>query len=337
MEAGSNFPNNGGSLHLADNFKAAWNQNHLHLIIMPTEKCNFRCVYCYEDFKIGKMKPDVLSGVKNLIRTRVPTIKSLEINWFGGEPTVALDTVLEVMETAKSVCREHNVYLRAGMTTNGFLLTADAYRALVDNYVVDYQISLDGPAEFHDTTRLQANGKGSFEQIMANLDAIYQLPIEAGEILLRLHLTRKNEYVLNDFAQWLEIRYGQDKRFRFTLQPVENLGGDADLSELVLENQERGWGENSHPVPSDEETSGMERKHDDTYVCYAAKANSFVLRADGRVGKCTVALNNDYNTIGELKPDGSLSLDEAKTARWFRGWSTQNQADLACPAASVFL
>jgi uncharacterized protein len=24
------------------------------LIILPTEKCNFRCSYCYEDFMIGK-------------------------------------------------------------------------------------------------------------------------------------------------------------------------------------------------------------------------------------------------------------------------------------------
>lgn len=27
----------------------------LHLIILPTEQCNFRCKYCYESFKKGKM------------------------------------------------------------------------------------------------------------------------------------------------------------------------------------------------------------------------------------------------------------------------------------------
>lgn len=27
---------------------------NLRLIIMPTEQCNFRCRYCYEDFKLGK-------------------------------------------------------------------------------------------------------------------------------------------------------------------------------------------------------------------------------------------------------------------------------------------
>ena len=29
--------------------------NYLELSIMPTEKCNFRCVYCYENFEKPKM------------------------------------------------------------------------------------------------------------------------------------------------------------------------------------------------------------------------------------------------------------------------------------------
>lgn len=33
------------------------------LIILPTEKCNFRCTYCYEDFLISKMKEPVQIGV----------------------------------------------------------------------------------------------------------------------------------------------------------------------------------------------------------------------------------------------------------------------------------
>jgi molybdenum cofactor biosynthesis enzyme MoaA len=25
------------------------------LILLPTERCNFRCTYCYEDFVLGRM------------------------------------------------------------------------------------------------------------------------------------------------------------------------------------------------------------------------------------------------------------------------------------------
>jgi uncharacterized protein len=313
-------------------FTNAWRPDHLHLILMPTEKCNFRCVYCYEDFKVGRMAAETVESVKKLIALRAPDLKSLEINWFGGEPTVALDIVRKVMDHAAVTCDRHDVRLRAGMTTNGYLLDGQAYGDLVRRKVVDFQISVDGPQEFHDRTRLQANGKGSFERIFANLHEIKERS-ERGEILIRVHMTRKNSDAIPGFADWLKTEFGDDDRFSFTLQPVENLGGDADLSDLVLPKADRLWGENSVPSKTD---GGMERAHDDRYVCYAAKANSFVIRADGRIGKCTVALNRDYNTIGQLRPDGTLALDEPKTRRWLEGWTTGEQPALGCPAAALF-
>jgi uncharacterized protein len=63
------------------NWASAWAEDHLHLILMPTEKCNFRCIYCYEDFSIGRMGRPVIEGVKALIRRRLPSLSSIEINW----------------------------------------------------------------------------------------------------------------------------------------------------------------------------------------------------------------------------------------------------------------
>lgn len=318
---------------LPGDFAAAWDDGHLHLIIMPTERCNFRCVYCYEDFSVGKMKTPVIAGVKALLDRRVPRLRSLEINWFGGEPTVALGVLFDIMAHAQALCGRHGVRLRAGMTTNGFLLAAPVYRDLVAHAVTDFQISLDGPKEMHDATRVQANAQGSYDRIMANLAEILATPAE-GEILLRVHLTRKNQAAIPLFVEALKAQFGGDRRFRFTIQPVENLGGGADLSELVIDNHERGWGENSQPAEPAE--GSMERKHDATYVCYAAKANSFVIRSDGRIGKCTVALASDYNLLGRLNEDGTLALDEAKLNRWFGGWTSRETSALACPAASIF-
>lgn len=35
----------------------------LELILMPNEDCNFRCVYCYEDFVKSEMKETVQKGI----------------------------------------------------------------------------------------------------------------------------------------------------------------------------------------------------------------------------------------------------------------------------------
>lgn len=36
----------------------------MHLIVLPTEACNFRCTYCYQDFSRGNMSRDVVNGLK---------------------------------------------------------------------------------------------------------------------------------------------------------------------------------------------------------------------------------------------------------------------------------
>lgn len=316
------------------NCGAAWSQDHLHLILMPTEKCNFRCVYCYEDFSIGRMERPVIEGVKALIWRRAPSLSSMEINWFGGEPTVAADIVLDIMAAAQDAARAHGVKLRGGMTTNGFLLTGQRYAELHSHGVRDYQITLDGPKDFHDHTRLQANGKGSFDTIWANLLAIKNISAD-GEILLRVHLTARNADVIPDFVQEIEKTFAGDPRFQFHLQRIEALGGPNDISDLVMPSEGPQWGHRAG-APS-EQSASLERGHEPDYVCYAAKPNSFVIRADGRVGKCTVALKSDNNCIGSIRSDGTMEIDARKLAPWLSGWKTQEQASLACPAVSVFV
>lgn len=45
------------------------------LIILPTERCNFRCSYCYEDFMIGKMKEPVVAGLERLWSAEFPSFR----------------------------------------------------------------------------------------------------------------------------------------------------------------------------------------------------------------------------------------------------------------------
>ena len=58
--------------------------DQMHLILMTTEQCNFRCTYCYQHFVKGKMKPEVVKGVKELVNERAKTLSNLHISWFGG-------------------------------------------------------------------------------------------------------------------------------------------------------------------------------------------------------------------------------------------------------------
>jgi hypothetical protein len=93
------------------------------LIILPTEKCNFRCTYCYEDFLIGKVKEPVLVGIERFLGRRIPELKELALDWFGGEPLMAKNVVLRIAAHAFRRCQDNGVSFRGGLTTNAYVLT----------------------------------------------------------------------------------------------------------------------------------------------------------------------------------------------------------------------
>src|SRR5947209_19415198 len=77
----------------------ALDPKRLHLILLPTEQCNFRCTYCYEDFSIGRMNPETIQGVKRLIDRRLEGLGFLSVSWFGGEPLLACDIIEDISES----------------------------------------------------------------------------------------------------------------------------------------------------------------------------------------------------------------------------------------------
>ena len=170
-------------------FAAAFSNDILHLIILPTEQCNFRCTYCYEDFSIGTMKRPVVNGVKSLLAKRIPSLRQLHIAWFGGEPLLALPIVEEISSFAQTRMQDvADIAYTAEMTTNAFRLDSPTAERLHGLGIRHYQITLDGPEEFHDKARVRRNGKGSFNQIWGNLLSVRSssLPIS---VCLRVHVT----------------------------------------------------------------------------------------------------------------------------------------------------
>ncbi|HKP37373.1 MAG TPA: radical SAM protein, partial [Pyrinomonadaceae bacterium] len=170
------------------------NTRILELILLPTEKCNFRCTYCYEDFEMGRMSPEIILGIKNLILNRANDLDRLQLSWFGGEPLAALDVVLEVSGfAAQLAAKKSHLNYRAHMTTNASLLDPATFDKLVDVGVLDYQITLDGPREIHNQTRVQAGGGGTFDRIWNNLLAIRATNLPAS-IHLRIHFDSETAY-----------------------------------------------------------------------------------------------------------------------------------------------
>jgi uncharacterized protein len=330
------------------------------LIILPTEKCNFRCTYCYEDFLIGKMREPVLAGIERFMERRIPELAELSIHWFGGEPLMAKEVVLRLSSHASRLCREHGVSLSGAMTTNAYVLDSALFAELLSYDQRFFQITLDGWSDAHDAVRRMANGRGTFERIWENLKATKESP-ENFDILIRIHVRRDNYESLKTLLDNIAMTFGGDPRYSLDFEHLRNLGGEGgktvDRPMSVAELREVEVGLRDHytaalaalapagPQHAKREgrasTAGPIGEVKSTepnaapYICYAAKPNSLLIRADGRIGKCTVAFTDERNTIGRVNPDGSLTIDDARLRPWVRGLSNLDPKALECPLGGL--
>lgn len=304
----------------------------LHLMLMPTEACNFRCTYCYEDFTHGRMQPWVVEAVKKLLEHRMPELTSLQLGWFGGEPLLAADIVLDVLEHVRSLRGPHpQVRLFSDITTNAYRLSPDLFAQLVDLGVRRYQISFDGPRQWHDRKRVLANGRGTFDVVWGNVAALCEVEGEF-EVMVRLHLDRDNVEAAEDFARSFRETFGADERFTLFARALSPLGGPHD-GELAFFAASRADAEvEAFRALVAEEGQKTFETGESGSVCYASRGNSFLVRADGRLSKCSVALGSAENDVGRLRPDGTVEIDQKRMAPWMRGLWSADADELQCPA-----
>ena len=336
-------------------------------ILFPTEKCNFRCTYCYEDFEIGKMSSGIQRGIEKLLERRIPDLKLLSFSWFGGEPLLAKDVVLRLSRFAKQLCLENGVNFRGGLTTNAYLLDFELASQLLEVNQNFFQVTLDGTAEQHNKLRRRADGAGTFDTIWQNLDAMRNLEGDF-DCQIRLHLRRDNIDDMTNLVREIAGTFGADQRFRMDFQHLRDMGGEggksvfdplsyeetvelektlrqAYLQKLAptLEVSTKDLNNALIDIPTlvsrTGESAGSQRREDmivgEPYICYAAKPNSLIVRANGRIGKCTVALSDERNDLGYLSEEGELILNDKKLHPWMRGLETLDPKVAGCPLSGM--
>lgn len=309
--------------HLARHFR----NDHLQLILFPTEDCNFRCVYCYEDFKLGRMRPEVQRGIRRLVQRRAPSLKTLEIGWFGGEPLTAYDIVLDLTRYFVRTAQEHDVLLLQHMTTNGYLLTPERFEELHGLGLRSYQVTLDGNEEEHDKKRIGKGGFRTFEVIWNNLEMMKSHPLDYL-VTIRVNVDQDNITQAPAFIERLASTFGSDRRFRLHFHKVGRWGGANDANLKTLDDEKAML--RLYRLARD---AGLQLDLDmkpGSKVCYAALPYSFVVRADGRINKCTVALEEPENQVGRILADGSLLLNNERLRPWILDGSLTDPVCQTC-------
>lgn len=273
------------------------------------------------------MSTTVKNSVIQLIRRQIQHEKDLRISWFGGEPLLEKKLIKEIMTDALQHSRHSDIRIHSDMTTNAYLLDSNTFSEMLQLGVTQFQITLDGDATEHDKTRILANGRGTFDTIWQNI--INTKSVTGGfELLLRIHFHEGNLSSIDKLKTQLLNEFSGDSRYKFIFKAVKKLGGKNDDQLKVISNEDRrAIIRNLNDLPSENTFASI----DSHKVCYASTPNSYGIRANADIIKCTVALNKDNNRVGQLKADGSLDLNNAKMLEWTTGFFTNEPEYQKCP------
>lgn len=193
------------------------NPSDLGLTISLTEKCNFACEYCCESRMLSEIDDNSKYKIVEYVKHNMHKYTGLSINWFGGEPLLALDTIDELSKEFLKICTFNRRKYSASITTNGYDLDLDVFNMLMKNRICDYQITIDGIKEIHDRQRHTKSGKPTFERIVYNLKRIKALPQRNFRIVLRSNLTQEIFNYLDEYIDFISEICENDSRFNLSI------------------------------------------------------------------------------------------------------------------------
>ncbi len=175
--------------------------------------CNLRCEYCFAetgDFGTGRkiMTPETGKKAIDFLIEKSCGRENLELDFFGGEPLMAWDTVTETVDYARSIEKQHGKNFRFTITTNGVLLDDDKIE-YINREMSNCVLSLDGRKEVNDRIRRTPNGKGSYDAIVPKFQKLVAARKNKGrtDYYVRATFTRYNLDFVNDVLHMAELGF----------------------------------------------------------------------------------------------------------------------------------
>lgn len=280
-----------------------YNAVSMNFTIIPTHACNLACKYCYQghgDILSNTMNEKTIKQTVEFIKKTSLGRKMLGVNFYGGEPLLFPDIAFGILEELKKFTDENNIHFLTTFTSNGTLFTEKIVEKL-KNYNHEVQITLCGPKEIHDTTRIDKKGNGTYEKLM---DVIELFKKHGIAFHIRVDVDQNNYDTVRSLLEDLKRR-GYDglyiafcpicKDFCYVEIEWETKEVDAvSLAHLSVIAHDMGFGTNPIQI------------HDFVKGCSALSDNFLAIDPHGDVYKCIAAPNYTEHRIGTLTEDGDF-------------------------------
>lgn len=304
-------------------------ENIAYLTILPTETCNFTCPYCFiYTFREHHMTSETWDALYNYCEKFFEKNKEnqwcqLDISWFGGEPLIVANQIIEFMQKIKELMKCYpNSRMNSSIVTNGYLLTYEVFQKLVNLDVRRFQVTLDGDAENHDKLRTLANKKPTFNIIYNNLlEILNNVPAnEDFDFAIRGNFLRSSIPSCERLLKMFKKDFGHDKRWHIYFRPVYNFDTDRDNindinSDIVgceegvrIQNRLSMDSYNTNPNELRNITNPLPQPTHSW--CTSINQNAYIIGYDGSVFSCDTMITERKDAVGLLLSDGTIKLNE---------------------------
>ena len=291
----------------------------LQLTVIVTRNCNFACPYCPQEHVTKNMNQKIWDNLLLFVKNTAckKRYSKLVISWFGGEPMLMYNQIVEFCARANNIAVETGLKIIYGMTTNGYLLSPEKAQKLFELNVLNYQITLDGTELFHDRLRVLQNGEGTWNTIWNNLNS-FQKTSYKFDIGIRINCSPD---MIEDAFQLINmISENLDNRYSVIPYSRNDMGGssnsnikycnkfEAEVIKFELFN---------HALSKD-----VQCPHSFKYmkpfsrICTSNDPNFFILDYDGTLKKCEAVLDFPKNIVGYLSEEGKLIINHEINALW---------------------
>lgn len=201
--------------------------------------CNLGCRYCFAEegeyhgdrsmmsFEVGKQALDFLVANSGSRR-------NLEVDFFGGEPTMNFEVVKQLVAYGRSLEESHNKNFRFTLTTNGILLNDDIME-FANKEMANVVLSIDGRREVNDYMRPARNGKSTYDIIVPKFQKFAELRNQTN-YYVRGTFTHHNLDFSQDVLHLADLGFKQISVEPVVADPKESYAiQEADIPKLLEE------------------------------------------------------------------------------------------------------
>ena len=284
-----------------------FDNKHINISIATTMSCNLRCPYCFE--KGNKSNEYMGNEVADSIVQYLAAKKNHDINitWFGGEPLMNFKAIERISSSLNNKCVKYT----ASIITNGTLFTDYMIQKLNSFHINSVQITLDGKQGQHDSKRFFANGNGTYNTIIGNVDKL--LRMSDTQIILKVNLDKTNVDFYNTLCDSIYSKFhefAKSKRLKITRNYVRNRTNFKGCETCMSEENYFDKFYDKHEAVS--------YLMNIVAPCPLRNRASFAIGPDGNIYKCLELLGNKKKAIGNML---SLEIDIKKQVNYAMSYS----------------